>query len=65
MFHLCAMQTKVSDDPFILTQLLSSNIVQQNEIVDITWDNCENTTKKYYITSPPKDASFILPTCTV
>lgn len=42
-------KTKVSDDPFILTQVLSSSIVEQNEIMDITWDNFENTTNKQFI----------------
>lgn len=46
MFHLYAIRTKFSDDPFTLIEVLSSNIVEHNEIVDITWDNCENTTKK-------------------
>lgn len=56
-FYLYVTQTKVSDQPFILTQVLSSNIVEHKEIVDITWDNCENTKKiVVYITSPPKDA---------
>lgn len=41
--------TKGSDDPFILTQILLSNIVEQNEIVDITWDYGENTTKKLFL----------------